>query len=163
MDLSTLFDMLIKSKRINIYQLCQIINNSLQNQNSLMLVLSLRTLIERLSYYYYFVRQSKNYPISEDVNFDYLLEELKPKVIRGVFQTSSEICDFDKNVDIKKIEIKPYEKRENDKVDRSPLNILTPVKQLDKKIKGIWNSDILLSEYLHPNFGDLELASKKTK
>ena len=53
--------------------------------------------------------------------------------------------------------------RINDSVDRKPLNILTPIKQLDKAIKGIWNSYILLSEYLHPNFGDLELASKSLK
>jgi len=159
MDLSTTFNMLIKSKRINIYTLCQAAINSIQNQNSLMLVISLRSLVERLAYYNYFVRQTKNHPISSKTSLEELQSELLPKVLRGLFQTSSEIRDFDRNVDIKNIDIEPYEMRTNDHVDRKPLNILTPIKQLDKTIKGIWNSYILLSEYLHPNFGDLELAS----
>ena len=163
MDLSTTFDMLIKSKRINIYILCQAAIDSIQNQNSLMLVISLRSLVERLAYYNYFVRQTKNYPISTKTTLEELQGELLPKVVRGLFQTSSEVRDFDHNVDIKNIDIKPYEMRINDSVDRKPLNILTPIKQLDKAIKGIWNSYILLSEYLHPNFGDLELASKSLK
>jgi|TARA_R100000544_G_C2226451_1_gene61075 hypothetical protein len=163
MDLSTTFDMLIKSKRINIYILCQAAIDSIQNQNSLMLVVSLRSLVERLAYYNYFVRQTKNHPISSETSLEELQGELLPKVLRGLYQTSSEIRDFDRNVDIKNIDIKPYEMRTNDSHDRKPLNILTPIKQLDKTIKGIWNSYILLSEYLHPNFGDLELASKSMK
>ena len=163
MDLSTTFDMLIKSKRINIYILCQAAIDSIQNKNSLMLVVSLRSLVERLAYYNYFVRQTKNHPISSETSLEELQGELLPKVLRGLYQTSSEIRDFDRNVDIKNIDIKPYEMRTNDSHDRKPLNILTPIKQLDKTIKGIWNSYILLSEYLHPNFGDLELASKSMK
>ena len=163
MDLSTTFDMLIKSKRINIYTLCQAAIESIQNQNSLMLVVSLRSLVERLAYYNYFVRQTKNYPISSKTSLEELKSELLPKVLRGLFQTSSEIRDFDHDVDIKNIDIEPYEMRTNDHVDRKPLNILTPIKQLDKTIKGIWNSYILLSEYLHPNFGDLEVASNNVK
>ena len=163
MDLSTTFDMLIKSKRINIYTLCQAAINSIQNQNSLMLVISLRSLVERLAYYNYFVRQAKNHPISRSSSLEELKGELLPKILRGLFQTSSEIRDFDRDVDIKNIDIEPYEMRTNDHVDRKPLNILTPIKQLDKTIKGIWNSYILLSEYLHPNFGDLEVASNSLK
>lgn len=163
MDLSTCFDMLVKSKRINIYALCQATIESIQNQNSLMLVMSLRSLLERLAYFNYFVRQVANNPIDSKTKLEQLQEELQSKVIRGLFQTSSEIRDFDSNVDIKTIDIKPYEMRPNDQVDRRPLNILTPIKQLDKKIKGLWNSYILLSEYLHPNFGDLLLSSKSEK
>jgi hypothetical protein len=163
MDLSTTFDMLVKSKRINIYTLCQAAIDSIQNQNSLMLVVSLRSLVERLAYYNYFVRQAKNHPISSKTKLEELQRELQPKIVRGLFQTSSEIRDFSPNVDIKNIYIEPYEMRRNDQVDRKPLNILTPIKQLDKAIKGIWNSYILLSEYLHPNFGDLEVASNSVK
>ena len=106
MDLSTTFDMLIKSKRINIYTLCQAAIESIQNQNSLMLVVSLRSLVERLAYYNYFVRQTKNYPISSKTSLEELKSELLPKVLRGLFQTSSEIRDFDSNVDIKTIDKK---------------------------------------------------------
>jgi hypothetical protein len=107
--------------------------------------------------------QVANNPICSAANLEELQEELQSKIVRGLFQTSSEIRDFGPNVDIKTIDIEPYEMRPNDQVDRRPLNILTPVKQLNKKIKGIWNSYILLSEYLHPNFGDLLLSSKSEK
>jgi len=163
MDLSSSFGMLMASKRINIYQLCMSIDNSIENKNSIMLIISLRSLIERLAYYHYFVRQTKNYPIESNTKFDDLQNNFLPKVIRGLYQTSSEIRNMDANINLRTINIEQYQKKEDDAFNRSPLNILTPIKQLDKKINGIWNSYILLSEYLHPNFGDLELAAKKTK
>ena len=163
MDLSTCFDMLTSSKRMNIYQLCRLAVNSISNKESITLILSLRSLLERLAYCHYFVRQCKNHPITNETDFSRLQEDLFPIIIRGLFQTSSEIRDFDSSIDLKSVDILPYEKRINDSVDRKPLNILTPIKQLDKKVKGVWNAYILLSEYLHPNFGDLELATTNIK
>ena len=56
MDLSTTFDMLIKSKRVNIHSLCKAVIDSIASQNSIVLVLSLRSLLERLAYFDYFAR-----------------------------------------------------------------------------------------------------------
>lgn len=163
MDLSTTFDMLIKSKRVNIHSLCKAVMDSIVSQNSIVLVLSLRSLLERLAYFDYFARQATNNPICDGTSLEKLQETLLPKVVRGLYQTSSEIRNFDDSIDIRAIDIEPYEMKHSDAVDRRPLNILTPVKQLDKKISGVWNSYILLSEYVHPNFGDLVLSSTTQK
>jgi hypothetical protein len=165
MLISIVFSMLITSKRITIYQLCEEIIYCIDKSRLTVLIILLRTLIERVAYYNYFIRQSINYPIGKNESIerlDFLDKELLPKLIRGLYSTGTDIRGISELTDIKSLKLDSYEKLEGDRFDRSTLNILTPIKQLDKKIKGVFTSYALLSEYVHPNF-DLELASSDTQ
>ena len=56
MNTSISFSMLITSKRINIHYLCNELMQTIEKENPFLQSIILRTLIERISYYYYFYR-----------------------------------------------------------------------------------------------------------
>ena len=129
-----------------------------------MAVIVNRALIERIAYFNYITRQLHNHPLPESFEKEYpevIRDELFPQLVRALFATSLEFRDL-QELDFKNHKLPKYEKRDGDLVDRKPLNILTPISQLEKKVPGVENSYAFLSEFVHPNVGDFETATEKT-
>jgi len=163
MVLSDVLHLLIHSKRINILKLFNRFKDfsDPKNNDTLMAVMVNRALIERISYFYYIVRQFQNFPLPEKFEGAYpkeFREELLPKMARALYQTSLN-WHFMQEANFKHDALKKYEYENPDYIDRKPLNILTPISQLSRKVKGLENSYAFLSEFVHPNIGDLESAT----
>ena len=167
MDFSDVVNMLVYSKRITILKLFERFSacSDPDNRDTLMAVIVNRALIERIAYFNYITRQLHNHPLPESFERDYpevIKDELFPKLVRALFATSLEFRDL-QELDFKNHKLPKYEKRDGDLVDRKPLNILTPISQLEKKVPGVENSYAFLSEFVHPNVGDFETATVSLK
>lgn len=163
MILSDVIHLLIDSKRITILKLLEKFRDfsDPKSNDSLMAVMVNRSLIERISYFYYIVRQFRNFPLPEKFDGDYpedIRKEFLPKMHRALYQTSLNWISIQK-MNFKNDTLPKYEHENPDYIDRKPLNILTPISQLSKKVKGLENSYAFLSEFVHPNIGDLESAT----
>jgi hypothetical protein len=178
MNESVTLGMLVLSKRIVILRLLKDWLRASKDGDILFETIIGRSLIERVAYFNYFTRQlrnnplPKNYKSSEEV-FTQIDKEFVAKIKRALFQMSSELSD-PKTIDLRKTNFEKYSKKENflevlgiqekvESIDLTPLNILTPITQLDKKIMGVKNSYFFLSEFVHPNFGDLFSATKSVR
>jgi hypothetical protein len=155
MDLARTIDSLFNATRANIIKICKHLIEFNNEFDVLMFTLTQRSLIERLATFCYYARLVENSPIPknlDDLSAIGKIEELMEKIVRGNLQTSLDI-PYLLNTDIRNVKLREYAQGA-DPYDLSPLNILTPIKQIDKKIKGINNCYSILCQFAHPNFLD---------
>ena len=150
------------SKRVIIKELMFSIskNSNISIENALLI----RSLIERIAIFHYVNRVVKNsIPVEfkTDSNFFDITEILAPRIVKATYATSMEWRGAE-TIDFKTEKLERYNQKDDDLFDRSPLNIMTPVAQLGKKIAGIQNVYNYLSEFAHPNAGDVMASSTKT-
>ena len=179
MDPSYRLDLLISSKRIAIFKLVENYAVAVAKNDLLSVSLWGRSLIERLAYFAYFIRQIKNHPLPDKIDLatglpSSIANDLMQKINRGLFQTSIDLFGGEQ-ITLKKKKLNRFDpskvvyreilgvKEEVEGADLTPLNILTPIDQIEKTVPGIKNSYFFLSEFVHPNFGDVFSATQMSE
>jgi hypothetical protein len=159
------FQLFFNSKRVVIYNLVKNFRYFHKERNLLMQNLIHRSLIERVAYFYYMFRQTKNCKIGkytgEDDKTHSDLDKLTITLFRGLTQSKIELVGTE-FMNLNTDKFSEYTPKDN-LIDKTSLNILTPINQLEKKFKGVLNSYYFLSEFLHPNVGDLWSASTRVQ
>ena len=145
---------LFNSLRVVIYKLLLDFEDSRGNSNLLLSGIICRSLIERISVYFYYQQLLKRFPIPTDLNDRKKITdielELVPLLNRGLNQSPNDIKHIF-SIDIRTDKMKPFRLKKSEEVYK-PLNVMTTIDKLDKKIKGTKNAYELLSNFVHPNF-----------